>query len=578
MREIIKFYLTLVTIMMINTGVPVFGSMTQSANTENVIYGLRDEVLSYFYPLSGEIISVEDGVVKVSLRGEGAITIKKGMRFSVFRKGIPFYHPTTRELIGRIEDFVGRIEIKEEVAHEGLYLCRIIKGDIKSGDIVRITSSKIKLAFFQEKKSEWELSEAFYESLKDSGRFEILESYTSTYEPKKLSELSRELGAEAFLIFSTPSKKEKRFLNVRLYWAEDAKIFAEIEKVVSPELVKALIPEREFISIELTETEPWGSYELVEGELIAMGDIDGNSIKELVVSDGNNIRIYSMKEEPQEIWFIKGSPQERHLSVDILDLNHNGRAEIFITSLIKEDKMGSFVIEYDPSQGYKRIWDNAPYFLRVIGKTLLMQRFTPFEIFSGPVYKGVWREGSYYPGKVLRLPEMVNIYGFTFVDWQNKGHPHLITFDDDGYLNLYDDNGQLIWKSENTFGKFNLSFKRKTYSVVNPVEEWFIRGRLISVNTEQGQRVIVVKKIPILPKVPGLGTKKAEVYSLWWDGETMNEELVLSGISGAITDYWVEKNKLFLIAKGGVFTFIKKAISGNFSKGSILYYYNFIEK
>jgi hypothetical protein len=481
----------------------------------------------------------------------------------------------TKELIGKIEEPVGRIEVETTKPENGLYPCRIIRGDIKPDDIVRITSSRIKLAFFQERNSDWALSELFYESLKDSDRFDILETYTSTYEPEKLSELSKKLDAEAFLILSTPSKEEKRFLSVRLFWTEDTKIFAKIEEPVSPELFKALTPAEEFISAALAEAEPWGSYRLAGGELIAMGDVDGNGLSELVVSDGNNIRIYSFKEEPRELWVIKGSPKQRHLSIDILDLNNNGRSEIFVTSLIGEDKMSSFVVEYDLSQGYTKIWGEAPYFLRVLGKVLLMQRFDSFEIFSGPVYRGEWRDGYYLPSEALKLPQGVNIYGFTFVDWQKKGSPQLITFDDAGYLNLYDVDGHLVWKSNGAYGKFNLSFKRKTYSVVNPIEEWFIRDKLFSVNTERGQEVIVIKKIPVLKGVPGLGVKEVQVYSLWWDGTTMEEELIVKGISGAITDYWLEKNKLFLIAKGNFFTFIKKITSGEFSKGSILYYYNF---
>jgi hypothetical protein len=69
---------------------------------------------------------------------------------------------------------------------DGLYICTVIKGDVKAGDLARISTSKIKLAFFQERKSDWTLSEAFYSSIKDSERFEILESYTPAYKPEDL--------------------------------------------------------------------------------------------------------------------------------------------------------------------------------------------------------------------------------------------------------------------------------------------------------------------------------------------------------------------------------------------------------
>ncbi len=544
----------------------------------------RDLVLQYFLPSSGTVSRVGKGLARISL--DTREDIKKGMRFSVFRQGAPFYHPVTNEMIGRTEDFTGIIEVREKDASDGSYLCKIIRGDIKRGDTVRITSSKIKLAFFQERKADWPLSEAFYESLKDSGRFDILETYTSTYEPGELSRLAGKLGAEAFLILSTPVEGGTRFLNIKLYWTEDAKLFGEIREATAPDSVRAAGPDEEFIFSAAVDTEPWGEYALAGGRLIAMGDVDGNGRKETVISDGNDIRIYELKDELRELWLIKGRPDERHLSIDILDLNNNGRAEIFVTSMTGRDsdssqinsmggRINSYVMEYEPSEGYVRIKTGMPYFLRVENNTLLMQKFVPYGIFSGHVYEGGWRDGDYRPGRPLTLPAGVNIYGFTYVDWRNNGRTDLISLDDRGYLTLYDAGGDIIWKSGGTYGHSDLGFKDRMHSADDPDAKWFIRGRLMSVHTERGQEVIVVKRIPVLSAMPGLGYRGAEVYSLWWDGAAMQENLILKELPGTVTDYCIEGGKLFLVARGDLYSFVKKAFSGEFSKGGVLYYYNF---
>jgi hypothetical protein len=64
------------------------------------------------------------------------------------------------------------------------------------------------------------------------------------------------------------------------------------------------------------------------------------------------------------------------------------------------------------------------------------------------------------------------------------------------------------------------------------------------------------------------------VYSLWWDGTEMIETLVVGGINGTVTDYWIEGNNLLLIAKPNLFLFLKDSLSGDFIRGSLLYYYN----
>jgi hypothetical protein len=588
-----KIYIAVFTIFLsFNTTVWASGDVSQNAGSDPIIRA-KDSVLSYFTPVNGTVENVTDGLVSVKFEGE--VNIKKGLRISVYRKGMPFHHPVTNELIGNTETFIGRIEIKEIKEPDGLYICTPVKGDVKAGDIARITTSKIKLAFFQDSKSDWALSEAFYSSIKDSGRFEILESYTPTYKPEDLSQRARDINAEVVLFFSTPVKHEKKALNIKLYWAEDAELFSESEEAVSSDVAGMTAPGEEFISASLSDKEPWGSYKLAGGQVFAMGDVDGNGAAELIVSDGINISIYNFKEELQEIWSIKGSPGERHLAIDVLDVNNNGRAEIFVTNMtdessiktgdsgavgIKDDNSAikSFVIEYDPAVGYIRIKDNMPYFLRVSGKILLMQKFDAGRIFSGAVYEGEWKDGDYQPKRQLGLPPDVNIYGFTFVDWQNNGMNHLVTFDDNGYLVLYDSQGHAIWKSSKTYGKFKFSVEKWTYSVANPIAKKFLRGRLIPVKTGRGEEIIVVNKIPVAERVPGLGSMGAEIYSLWWDSGAMDEKLVLSRIAGDVTDYWITGNKLFFISKGNLLSFVKNAATGELLKGSLLYYYNLGEK
>ena len=557
---------------------------------EDAISKAKEAVLSYFTPLSGSVVAAEDGQVQISILDGGVP--KKGMRFSVFRKGDAFFHPVTKELIGYREDYTGRIKVVQKDSDADVYSSTVVSGDIKKDDIARISSSKIKIAFFQDRKADWLLSETFYNAVKDSGRFDILETYTPTYDPSDLTNLASELGAEAVLMLSTPVKDGKKVMNVRLYWVDNAEMFAEIEEEIAEGYIKAIKPEDDLLSVQLVDTEPWGSYDLSDGELIALGDVDGDKRDEIVISDGTNITVYAFQEELRELWSIKGDKRGRHISLDVLDLNKNGIAEIFITSIvsgtdIKTDdsqrrKSGvvieSSVVEYDSAEGYRIIKDRLPYFLRVADDMLLMQGVSRQRIFDGPVFKGVWSDSEYRPDIKLDLPSGINIYGFTFVDWKNQGRLHIMSFDDNGYLSLYDTSGERLWKSKKSFGKFDITFETDTYSVVNPEKKWAVRGRLMTVQTGRGQEVIVLKRVPIVAQVPGLGPKEAEVSALWWDGDVMDEALFLSGVSGNITDYWIKGSKLFLVARGSMFSFAKKAITGEFAKGSMLYYFNFTKK
>ncbi|MBI4825340.1 MAG: VCBS repeat-containing protein [Nitrospirae bacterium] len=591
MKYLIKFGLAAVIVALIICGIAdASETISQDSGKNNAVSFLKGEVLSYFEPVTGNVGESEGGTVTISI-GEGR-KLKNGARLSVFRKGEPFYHPTTKELIGAAEDFAGIVEISKEDAASGRYICSVVSGDIKAGDIVRITSSKVKLAFFQDRAADWTVADAFFSSLKDTGRFDMVEKYSPNTEKDKLLEISKALGAEVMLFLSTPVVNNKRSLRAEMYRVDDSKLFSDMSSEVSSEYINELARYDDFLSKSLADKEPWNTSELNGGEIFAIGNITGAGTKELIASDGHVIRIYNMDKEMQEVWSITGSAKDRHISIDVLDLNNNGIDEIFVTSMSNEDRISSmtgnaaggdrgsissFVIEYSPAEGYKKIAEGLPYFLRVTSGRLLMQGFADKEIFSTPVYTGRWSNGRYEQDKVLQIPEGVNIYGFVYVDWQNKGDVNVMALNDSGFLRLYRNN-EVLWESKDTYGKPVISFKKNTGSMITPSTEWIVRGRLIAVNTEKGQKVIVVRRNELVPRAPRLGSFSAEVYALSWDGSGMEEELMLEGVSGTVSDYWIEGKRLYLLARAGLFDFANNAVRGEISRPSILYYYNFEEK
>ena len=64
---------------------------------------MRDETMSYFKPLTGRILTVEDRKVTVNLSVKDSV--KPGMRLNILREEAPFKHPVTGESLGRLEAF-----------------------------------------------------------------------------------------------------------------------------------------------------------------------------------------------------------------------------------------------------------------------------------------------------------------------------------------------------------------------------------------------------------------------------------------------------------------------------------------
>jgi hypothetical protein len=526
---------------------------------------IKEEIASYFKPIKGEIISQEGNDLIIN-RGKRD-GLKKGMRFTVFRKGEPFFHPVTREFIGNIEHVNGLIEVIK-VAHQSAR-ARILSQNPLPGDMIRITSAPIKLAFFQQKDAHWAIADAVYNSLKNSGRFVMLETYTSSYKPEDLSAVAQKLGADAFLVLLTSGhQKTSQAVDVNLYWVEETIPFARVQKIVD---VKSLKVKETLIPLRTGDNEPMFSTSLPGGELIAMGDVDGNGDRDIVISDREKIWIYTYDNGLKEKWVHDLDTRGKHLSLDILDINKNGKDEIFITSLKNEQKLTSFVIEYEELEGFRIINENIPYFFRVTDTLLLMQGFSKEDGFSGPVYECIFEKGQYKPGRMLELPDNITIYGFTYLNSTDTKSPVVFYLDDTGRINLYE-KGKRFFKSSTKYSALSFSFDVDR-GMLRSKKTSLIKGGITPVRTKSGTKVLIIHNEPVLPKMKGLGSKRSRLYALFWDGSTMQQKEILSNIRGRVIDYFLDGETLFILANPTLYMYAKKALSGDIPHSVILYIY-----
>lgn len=199
---------------------------------------LRDEAISYFKPMVGNVIALANDDIVLTDVPE-ASGIKKGMRLEVKEAGGVFLHPITKEPVGAIEKVVGVAEA-EEVGSGGSML-RLIRGGafretVKTGDIVRLHSSKVAAFFYPSKSVDWFVAEEYVRRLKESGRFELHESGPlSGGEGEAVAEAER-AGAEfAFLLSSDGGT-----LRQRLVWVEGMKEFSYSEAVLEGGFVEGL--------------------------------------------------------------------------------------------------------------------------------------------------------------------------------------------------------------------------------------------------------------------------------------------------------------------------------------------------
>lgn len=564
-RGLFQFKVKLNLKILVCTTLLVFLIGSYSKADEFEVDRVSDAIHSYFIPLEGKVTTVKDNSVYLDIgRRQGA---KKGMRLQIYERGKPFYHPVTNEYLGNVEHQKGIVQLEEVQENESR--AKVLSGMPHVGSIARISSANVRLAYFQRSKANWQLADSLFKSLKDSGRFELLETHTSSFEVVDLAELSADLKADAFVLVSTEDMGDELLLLVRLYWTDDASLFMKLKDVFPAD-----IPSSDQVpSIPLTNQsqEPWMSFELGIGELFALGDVNGDSNDELVVSDGGDvITIYSYDKAVTRLMSFELEDKGDPVHIDVLDLNNNKKAEIFVTTLKKKRIVDSFVLEYDRDQGFKEIAGNIGCYLRVMDRFLLMEEGDDENGFAGTVYYGKLERGFLKAGQPVELPEDVDIYEFAYVQHPERSKPLVAALDNAGYLRLYDGNTTL-WTSQNTYNDFVFQFSgKKDFIRRNKME--LVRGRIVSIPTIRGSEIILVKNRVLVPKVKAFGYKSSMVFSFLWNGSDMEISHLLN-VPGKVMDFLNRKDQLYFLASPALYSDVKQLVTGNLPNGAMLHYY-----
>lgn len=534
---------------------------------EDPLAGLADTTVSYFSPLSGSVLRIagEDVFIAQAPDGPGQLKpgLKPGMRLRVMREGEPFKHPVTREVIGKVETPVGKIEVKK-VSPEAV-VARLVEGEAKAGDIIRLSDTRVRMLFCQDKGIDWYLADALYRRLKSSGRIEMIDTALETGDEAKILAESKRLGAEVALVLSAHEQDRSTFMRTRLYWVSDGTKFLDTETKIGAEQSKDLKFGDAFFVPKLGEAVM--TYDMpYRGRLLAAGDFDGDGRQEIMISNGKDIRFYVPGVDFKPLWEIKGSASDDHLWLDSVNLNGNARDEVVVTSL-RNSEVVSSIYEFT-GEGFKLLWEGK-YFMRRHGSGLIAQAYSNADGFSRDILQVTWRNGAYSIGDKLRMPKGVNIYDFVTLEGAGK-EPLVFAYDEKGYLNLYDEKGTRVWKSGTETGGFISTFKKTSPAAYLEPGEWSIKDRLVQTQRE----VMVVFRVPVTNMLKTAGYKTSSIKTYWWNGVAMEEAVTIEGIQGSLQDYAVAGDKVIILASPFMGLKFDNILKGESPLGSMLYIYS----
>lgn len=288
----------------------------------------------------------------------------------------------------------------------------------------------------------------------------------------------------------------------------------------------------------------WESHRLSEPlHNFAIGRVSGDKGVELFTIGDQYLRLYLKGKNLQFLNAVSIDPDERLVSVDVADLDHDSRTEVYL-SVLKNGQPRSKVFTVENSI-LKKLADDIPYLLKGIeleggARKIYAQKVGIDGILTGDIYELVKNGFDYKVQNGFKLPPLANIYNFNrFFD--AKGKMNFVVLHPDGYLLVYSSDLKLLWKSRDKFGGSELPFC--TVSSGKSSE---------SCRDTVPRRILVSKSGEILvPRNTGLvisgnsrGYTASSLVRFVWNGSAMVEKSRLPQSKSYLADY-------LLLEKGG---------------------------
>lgn len=462
---------------------------SQDVDTLSSIDRIVSQIEGMYPRIEGFVVSLESDDVLLDLK-EGD-PIKPGDTLKLVRYGEEILHPVTQKKLGRKETELGEVEVIQ--IGKNFTRARATNKAVKAqiGDGVQPAFQKITFLIAPlEAKKEMNIDAnrlilSLEKRLKSHQRFDVppfdlgvwmLESgigIDQLLQQKNLDRLREKAKADFILLPSVREVKGKMALSYDLASAENGKIKNKAE-VLSDSM--PTIPKAEpRATASKKDKEPTGQsksglefigkqdfpFEVVDFDI---GDLDGDGTKEFVFIDPKNVRIY--KNENSKFKAISkvatGKDSQRYLSVDVGDINGNGRDEIFVTSRYGDNALKSFALEANAKEKrFDKIWDNVNMYLRIIrpfgAKPKLLAQKPGFDGPYSAGIKTIQHQGDkFVEGSDLALPSVTGmnftLYGLTQATLSSSKTNITIALDNDYHLRVYSPSGRLLEKSDEYYG------------------------------------------------------------------------------------------------------------------------------
>lgn len=495
---------------------------------------------AYFTPMTATISSVSNATLTTDLPADTPLL--PGMRFSVLRAGTAFVHPVTGEVIGSSEEQVGRAEVVNSPQGE-LSIVMLDGKEAREGDVLRISSGRIRTLFYQNEAADWDLAEEFFFLLKDTERFDLVETRPGTADTETITAMARNAGADIAIILTAPGETPVITLRQKLLWSDSDREFFTQDTAVATELLSTYKTGSKYFS-PLTDS-PLAEYRFPLHVLnITINDVNGDGSAELIAHSGSALYFYETgptlkpafnRRTPRSLTF---SYWEKLVWLQSADLDGDGRAEILFSTL-RETSPRSYIYSMIDDE-FKQTWTSET-FARIIGSSVYIQSGRSEGGFSGPVTlaANVPGDSASTAPATIALPEDANLYSFI----PAPGKPGLmVSLDEVGHIKVTDNSGMVHYKSEHPYNQGLKSYGRDAIPK-HDKDIWWIADRMII----KGPAVITLQHVRKSVTIGPIGLLSSRISALFPSRDNTSELILIDKLRPSTFDFAIYGDMLYVV-------------------------------
>jgi len=301
----------------------------------------------------------------------------------------------------------------------------------------------------------------------------------------------------------------------------------------------------------------------LDGVMLGLAQVKrtGSESRELVVALDRELRLYRQDKSLLLAETEKGfGSNEKIIGLDAADLDRDGTLELYVTAF-NGDQLASRVYLLENGK-FKKIAANLPYYFRGIslrgeGLKIYAQQAGVSEDFFGDLFEVVKNGTSFTIRNPIKLPKFATIFNMNLLP-DRDGKNMYVVLHPDGYLLVYDENGENIWKSSDKFGGSTTFFAREE------VQNMSFTGTKEAKRFIE-QRITVTKNGEVIvPKNEGnfvIGDNrffnKSSVFAFAWKGAALEELWHTKVSQNYMADYGYDSEEkelvmLEVVKKAGV--------------------------